>query len=147
MATSKKQAARLMPKWTSSQGGAQAVGYPTTEDIEDLNVRSPPAARWKKLTKRADPRMPLIKRYRTASSATPKPSTTYREASHLIRQGVEVKVRIASGDDITNHVPTQVIAEQGGGAMPQPARGLPGFEQTLAAFRRAWPGRWNGCAR
>jgi polyhydroxyalkanoate synthesis repressor PhaR len=92
--------------------------------------------------------MPLIKRYpnRKLYDTEAKHYVSLEGVAELIRQGVEVKViDHASGDDITNHVLTQVIAEQErkqGGAMPQSllAGLIQAGEQTLAAFRRGMAG-------
>ena len=92
--------------------------------------------------------MPLIKRYpnRKLYDTEAKHYVSLEGVAVLIRQGVEVKViDHASGDDITNLVLTQVIAEQErkqGGAMPQSllAGLIQAGEQTLAAFRRGMAG-------
>ena len=92
--------------------------------------------------------MPLIKRYpnRKLYDTEAKHYVSLEGVAGLIRQGVEVKViDHASGDDITNLVLTQVIAERErkqGGAMPQSllAGLIQAGEQTLAAFRRGMAG-------
>jgi polyhydroxyalkanoate synthesis repressor PhaR len=88
--------------------------------------------------------MPLIKRYpnRKLYDTEAKHYVSLAGVAELIRQGAELHViDYASGDDITNLVLTQVIAEQErrrGGAVPQSllAGLIQAGEQTLAAFRR-----------
>jgi polyhydroxyalkanoate synthesis repressor PhaR len=92
--------------------------------------------------------MPLIKRYpnRKLYDTEAKHYVSLEGVAELIRQGAEVRVvDNASGDDITNLVLTQVIAEQErrrGSAVPQSllAGLIQAGEQTLAAFRRGMAG-------